>query len=61
MHFFLFVNFFRLYNSYELWLEETKLNKINQLRVDSLPAPYDLHHLAMIFSNDTVNYPRFDI
>lgn len=47
---------FRLYNSFELWLEETRLNKILHLRLESFPPAYDLNRLALIFANNPVRF-----
>lgn len=44
----------RLYGSFELWLEETRLNKILHLRIESFPPAYDLNRLALIFANNSV-------
>lgn len=44
----------RLYESFELWLEETRLNKVLHLRLESFPLAYDLNRLALIFANNTV-------
>lgn len=43
-----------LYNSFQLWLEETRLNKILHLRPESFPPAYDLNRLALIFANNNV-------
>lgn len=42
-----------------LWLEETRLNKINSLQHQDFPPQFDLNRLAMIFSNNTVYWSEF--
>lgn len=46
--------FFRLYNSYVLWLEETRFNKVLKLQYEDFPPQYDLNRLAVIFANNEV-------
>lgn len=45
----------RLYNSFTLWLEEARLNKILNLQQENLPPQYDLNRLAVVFANNEVD------
>lgn len=49
----------RLFHSFELWLEETRLNQFAQLRHDDFPMQYDLHRLSLIFTNNNVSFKCF--
>lgn len=55
VHTFLFSFCGRIYTTFGIWLEETRLNKVAQIRIESFPPSYDLYHLSMIFSNNTVS------
>lgn len=50
-----------MYNSFELWLEETRLNKILHLRPESFPPAYDLNRLAQIFAGSNVWNIKFNL
>lgn len=45
----------RLYHSFQLWLEETRLNQMAQIRHDDFPMQYDLHRLSYIFADNYVS------
>lgn len=49
----------RLFHSFELWLEETRLNQFAQIRHDDFPMQYDLHRLSLIFANNNVSILPF--
>lgn len=48
----------RLFHSFELWLEETRLNQFVQIRCDDFPMQYDSHRLSVIFANNNVSIFR---
>lgn len=45
----------RLFHSFELWLEETRLNQYSHIASGELPHQYDLNRLTLIFANSTVS------
>lgn len=50
----MFLFIFRLFRSYGLWLEETRLNKMKNMQHIEFPPQYDSNRLTLIMSGNEV-------
>lgn len=49
----------RLFRSFTLWLEETRLNKMRSLQQVEFPPQYDANRLALIFARNDSYWTEF--